>query len=905
MSGSPAMAALPPPPQQLRSPHLNSSSNGTTSSFPPISSSSYLSHSTGASASPHTPAHLATLLADAYAELDVLRRDLSQLKKRAEKAERLANALGVVRGSASASSSSAARPGPGPGPSSSSADPNVSSTASSSKNPNPNTTADDRDRAAPSSPNQHQQDDLAALLLSYESRATLAEVARDEADAKLAYFVDNWTQLDRYMTEVDAASLDARRGFGRVVEGALTTTTTTAAATANGSVPPPGHSWIPGGAREREGRTSRGRALAPGPLATLASFALPPLPGSVGSPGVRRPRTPSVDAYGVPAGKRRRGESDPSQSNAVYASRSNHSSSAHHQPSPAPGTSARMILPPSGDPHQPLLFGATGHPGQRSHHRPPSHLTPHPSLKRAHSRSSSDSSSGSLSVDEMLLAATTGDASPVLNGGGSAGIHPGQHQQHQLHAPQQHQQRPPSSARRPNPSPGPGPGSSAVYSPPHPHAPPPDFSNSPNLAVHGQARPTGHRAYSNTNGGSTELPPPAERGKAGFTGSVGGAGSNAGGGQAQFQTHVFAPVVTGAPVKRSKYSATLTPTSSSSASLQNPQNPQAQNPDQASSPPVVVYPPSNAAGQRICRQCGMAGRYKDGKCVEKWGPGPMGPGTVCDRCRKKMKRVERRGTLEAQAQQNAHAHAQRGVQRSDTMPAHLHSHSSSSSAHVASSSSHITASSLAASPQSQSINHSSSRHIPTSTPMRPSPGPAIAAFREPNHDQDQEHDQKPTDDDIPMSNLRGGGGGRTIHSSEHGYSAKKISSTAAGLGVGRPSSSSAAASASAFLHNAGPSAKRVSRSPGDTGSVMDVDADGDEEIGDDEIVEIVYGDGPEHSEADAGARVAPGRGAVDGDGDGDMEDGEGEERGGGDAELELLEAVDAAEANSVSSDGLD
>ncbi|KAG9079058.1 hypothetical protein FS749_008877, partial [Ceratobasidium sp. UAMH 11750] len=37
----------------------------------------------------------------------------------------------------------------------------------------------------------------------------------------------------------------------------------------------------------------------------------------------------------------------------------------------------------------------------------------------------------------------------------------------------------------------------------------------------------------------------------------------------------------------------------------------------------------------------------DGKCVEKWGPGPEGPGTVCDRCRKKMKRVERRGTADA------------------------------------------------------------------------------------------------------------------------------------------------------------------------------------------------------------------------------------------------------------------
>ncbi|KAL5508772.1 hypothetical protein ACEPAG_4751 [Sanghuangporus baumii] len=66
----------------------------------------------------------------------------------------------------------------------------------------------------------------------------------------------------------------------------------------------------------------------------------------------------------------------------------------------------------------------------------------------------------------------------------------------------------------------------------------------------------------------------------------------------------------------------------------------------ASAIPGGGYPPYNEAGQRICRQCGVPGRYKDGKCVEKWGPGPEGPGTVCDKCRKKMKRVERRGTLD-------------------------------------------------------------------------------------------------------------------------------------------------------------------------------------------------------------------------------------------------------------------
>jgi len=66
--------------------------------------------------------------------------------------------------------------------------------------------------------------------------------------------------------------------------------------------------------------------------------------------------------------------------------------------------------------------------------------------------------------------------------------------------------------------------------------------------------------------------------------------------------------------------------------------------------PPGGFPAVNDKGQRICRQCGLPGRYKEGKCVEKWGPGPEGPGTVCDRCRKKMKRVERRGTLDPHSQ---------------------------------------------------------------------------------------------------------------------------------------------------------------------------------------------------------------------------------------------------------------
>ncbi|KAF5344509.1 hypothetical protein D9756_011355 [Leucocoprinus leucothites] len=113
----------------------------------------------------------------------------------------------------------------------------------------------------------------------------------------------------------------------------------------------------------------------------------------------------------------------------------------------------------------------------------------------------------------------------------------------------------------------------------------------------------------------------------------------------QAQPYLFAPIVTGAPSKKQKYAAGggVTPAAStnnmSGGPIETPPVP---------APPVAAFPPTNAEGQRICRQCGLPGRYKDGKCVEKWGPGPMGPGTVCDRCRKKMKRVERRGTLEQQ-----------------------------------------------------------------------------------------------------------------------------------------------------------------------------------------------------------------------------------------------------------------
>ncbi|KIM42560.1 hypothetical protein M413DRAFT_119911 [Hebeloma cylindrosporum] len=236
--------------------------------------------------------------------------------------------------------------------------------------------------------------------------------------------------------------------------------------------------------------------------------------------------------------------------------------------------------------------------------------------------------------------------------------------------------------------------------------------------------------------------------------SVAGGGS---GSQVLLTTHVFAPVVTGAPTKKTKFPNT--PGVGSNPSLDTPQTPAS-----TAVPPAVPFPPTNAQGQRICRQCGMVGRYKDGKCVEKWGPGPMGPGTVCDRCRKKMKRVERRGTLENQAQLTIHAvqqqqqhqplprttsHAQlplsqssdRSIHRTDTVLAH-HATMSSSSSSLRDSL--RNASSRQATSSSVMKQHRQQQHQPTP--------PAIVSLRD-----DVEEEEEMEGDQLPTSNVGRGG----------------------------------------------------------------------------------------------------------------------------------------------------
>ncbi|KAG6902822.1 hypothetical protein C0995_011309 [Termitomyces sp. Mi166 len=465
----------------------------------------------------------------------------------------------------------------------------------------------------------------------------------------------------------------------------------------------------------------------------------------------------------------------------------------------------RMILPP---------------PDQ---HKSPHLLTPNTHQRpRSHSRDSSRSSSSSTSVGDMIIQASEGQP----NGNG---VDPAQHLSHSRRKHRQDDLR------------------TSHISSPH-------FGTASLSHHHYDHEPHPRRGYPSDyqNVVHDYRSSPKQAGTVIVSGPAGAAEPLAQPGQArEFQTHIFAPVVTGAPVKKTKFPQP----SSSTASI-----PQGPSPGETTvpPPPVAAFPATNEQGQRICRQCGMAGRYKDGKCVEKWGPGPMGPGTVCDRCRKKMKRVERRGTLEnqqhQQQQQQQHtaqligsatiSHLPRpqfhtAVHRADTLPAIPHHFN------VSSTRNDVHQPSPRPAPQNSTANSNGNPRAPRS------PGPSIAALRD--------------DDVIP----RGGTGSRS--NSRNGI-CPPGSTGGRATPLGPPGESKRT---SLLKHNS--ASKRSSRSPG---SVMDVDADGD---ADEDEVDAAF-----EGLVALGEEAASGRAHMEVDETGD-------------AEQELLEAVDAAEANSNSS----
>lgn len=202
-------------------------------------------------ASSTPPSTVASLLAEAYSEIEALRRELAAVTKRAEKAERLNSSLLAIRP--------------------------VNSTPNGATTPSPN-------GPTPLSPNS----DASRVLLEYEERANRAEAQRDEAEARRALLADTWSQLSHHLNSCDAAAADARHGFARVVQeggGSLVLS------------PPP----VLGQHHQHQTRPTRAARSH-----VFPTLALPPPPHITGS---RRPRTPSVDSYSAhpPSKKHRTG----------------------------------------------------------------------------------------------------------------------------------------------------------------------------------------------------------------------------------------------------------------------------------------------------------------------------------------------------------------------------------------------------------------------------------------------------------------------------------------------------------------------------------------------------------------------------------------------------------------------
>ncbi|KAF8870735.1 hypothetical protein BD779DRAFT_510911 [Infundibulicybe gibba] len=515
-------------------------------------------------------ARLSSLLTEAYNNVDILRRENLSLRERAEKADRIFKSLQAL-----------------PSPS----------------NSNP-----------PSSGSPTlQHPEVARLLLEYEDRARRAEQARDEADARRRMLADNWVQLDRYLANIELRAADARTGYARAVAEAsnpiITGPSGVGISTSN-SMPPP---------------SSRHRGTPVFPALTL-----PPLPNANSVSNKVRPRAGSLDGSYVnqPPSKKPRSERDERrgrEERAIFTeSQSPHLHSAH-TPHQYAESREREYQP------------ATSSARLSRHHLTPNHgqarmIMPGNDRPRSPSSRSPRSRSSSRSRDERnggAHAATNGNGNG--NAAGQAGlsppanappIHRHRHHRHRDRSPSRHSHGHTHSSHT------------------HSHASihPEDLASRQYQLIQQQqqrlqqqsqlsdtyAQPgTAYRPRAHT---STGIP----SGPGADNAAAAAAGPLAQPGQVQtYQTHVFAPVVTGAPVKKSKFPvggsgstvAVGAPTTVGSGPVDTP----------PAAPPASSFPATNASGQRICRQCGMAGRYKDGKCVEKWGPGPMGPGTVCDR----------------------------------------------------------------------------------------------------------------------------------------------------------------------------------------------------------------------------------------------------------------------------------
>ncbi|KAF5389507.1 hypothetical protein D9757_004191 [Collybiopsis confluens] len=638
---------------------------------------------------PTTSSALASLLSTALAQVESLKDKLKREKKRADHFEVLASDYKDLLGQ----------------------------TSPDKKDSEEKTGEDSRPVTDPSISNQLAK--ATEQIKHLRELVSAAEQVRDEEMARRIAITDLWAQLNQYLDRLELAGRDVRAGFDRIVkhDGGVMRDHTAMFR----DIP-----QLSEGDLMRVDRTYNVDGILQ-PLLPYSSRK-----HDYPRHGTRRPRSGSMDAYGYglgPNSKRVRYQEEPGHHHQSASGMSPTYYPPSHPPHPPPPGSNSLspttatnhvqqhqnnILQSmpfaQGQPQSAPLAAPSSSSGSGSRHRdrrhgdtaamhpPDHHLYPPPGYEhpyrsqeyrddrkrrrrsRSYSRGRSPSrgSEASMDVDEMLLATATGDEQhPQPNGlgpspqlvisgrpgivydprEGSQFVHQvpppsvSPHQQHLTTNPSSHHLGGPPPPRYPQPSPGP-------------------VSGRLSPAVNPASRPGSSRR------GREQLrtDPPLRDDLVGDrrdSRAPDGSGLIAAAGQVQYQTHVFAPVQTGAPVKKGKFNNTGGNASHTNVAEENYSNPPANNPapvaatNSTSSLPLTSvnlapatspYPPTNEQGQRICRQCGMPGRYKEGKCVEKWGPGPMGPGTVCDRqvvfsenikpCRKKMKRVERRGTIE-------------------------------------------------------------------------------------------------------------------------------------------------------------------------------------------------------------------------------------------------------------------
>ena len=133
-----------------------------------------------------TSTSLASLLAESYKEIDSLRHELSVIRSHAEKAEQLSSSLQSLYSATSPDVSKSDTPSDGP---STSAPPTTLS------------------RSA------------VVILMDFENRAVRAEVARDEAEAKIRMYKENWIKLDSQLSDLLDAFSAASAKHGRILSG--------------------------------------------------------------------------------------------------------------------------------------------------------------------------------------------------------------------------------------------------------------------------------------------------------------------------------------------------------------------------------------------------------------------------------------------------------------------------------------------------------------------------------------------------------------------------------------------------------------------------------------------------------------------------------------------------------------